>query len=136
VFGWFSEKRVEREKSAERVLLLLGKAKRESDPEAFVTPLDAALRLQPTLAMLNTVIGKADDLRFSPVEFDSLVSQVTFYEGAGVAGKIGAAVAHDSVAIALVVAAMHMKNNPAHKSEVKQVAIQVVENLNRVAMSY
>jgi hypothetical protein len=136
VFGWFAQRRKTREENAERVLLLLEKARGECDPRVFVTPEDAAVRLQPVLTTLNIIIGKADDLRFSPIEYDSFVTQVAYYEGQGLAGKIGAAVAHEAIALALILAAMHARHNPVRRDEVEREAKVVIAFLNRVAVPY
>lgn len=134
MFGWFKERKAKNEKHARQVLEMLTRATMSVHPDRFIVPEDAAMAIGPTLVTMNRILGKADDLRFTPLRFDVLVNQVSFYEGEGVIGKLGAAVAHDDVALALVMAAMHIKHNAIRRHEVRSMAETLVEYVNRVAV--
>jgi len=128
MLGWLKSKK---EKQADRTVALLDRAIREVHPDRFVDPLDAALVAQPRLALLNSLLGKEKPENFSPVAFNDLVSQFSFFEQRGVLDKAVAVIGDDPVLMALSVAAMHERHNPVKRADVRQLAEQLLQCLNQ-----
>lgn len=133
MFDWFKNRKAKNETNAQRVIDMLARAIEEVHPKRFIVPEDAAIWIMPRLVTINRLLGKAEELRFTPFRFDEWVNQISFYDGRGAGGQLGTAVAHDEVVLPLVLAAMHVNHNPARRAEVREMAEKLVEYINSVA---
>jgi hypothetical protein len=128
--GMFDRFKSKDRKTADKVLALLARAIKEIHPNRFIDPEEEALLTHRILSQLNLLLGKDDDKRFAAVAFDDVVAAASDYERKGLAVELGTVVAHDSVLIALVAAAMHERHGGAMRDDVRARAEQLLRYIN------
>jgi hypothetical protein len=127
MFGWLKSKH---RKKAESVLALLAKAIKEVHPNRYIDQSDRRFVKNRKLSQLNLLLGRDDGERFAAVAFDDLVAMTLDYERKGYAKELDSVIAHDSVLIALVAAAMHERHGRAMRDEVRERATQLLRYVN------
>jgi hypothetical protein len=125
--GWLKSKD---HKKGESVLALLAKAIREVHPNRYIDQSERGFVKNRKLSQLNLLLGKHDGERLAAIALDDLVAMTLDYERKGYAKELDTVIAHDSVLIALVAAAMHERHGRAMRDEVRERATQLLRYVN------
>jgi hypothetical protein len=100
MFGWLKSERVDVD--ADKIF---ADAIKEVHPDRFVDPLEATVWIQPIIVNINTMIGRGNEERFFPIEYDRVVEYMKLYDKRGLLPQVLDSARGDAVLSALFLAA-------------------------------